>query len=63
MLIEGVTYYRYRVAFRLADNRRRRWIRWAPALQYAHEAVARELVERFGIEGIAPHSCTIRQAL
>ena len=43
LIIEGVQYHPFRVSFRLADGRRRRWRRWAPALQYAVESIKREL--------------------
>ncbi len=60
--IEGVPYYRHRVRFTLADGRVRRWVRWAPAMMSAREAVARELFETFGAVGVKPHSCTIEAA-
>lgn len=61
-IIEGVTYYRYRVRFQTAGGRRLVWIRWAPARLYALESVGRELVNRFGLRGIKPGSCTVRAA-
>lgn len=60
MIVEGVTYHRFRVRYTLSDGRRRCMTRWAPALVYAREAVLRELVERFGLEGIKANSVTIR---
>jgi hypothetical protein len=59
MIIEGVTYYRFRVRFRLVDGRRRSWVRWSPALEWARQEVGRELYESFGSDGVKPHSCTI----
>lgn len=43
MIIEGVSYSRYRITFTLADGRRRRWVRWAPGANWMCEAVRREL--------------------
>ncbi len=45
MIIEGVSYARYRVTFTLADGRRRRWLRWAPGALYLSEALKRELLD------------------
>jgi hypothetical protein len=60
LIIENVEYQRYLVTFRLSSGARRRWVRWAPAMVFAREAVARELVDRFGLDGIAPKSVSIR---
>lgn len=60
--VEGVPYQRYRVRFRLADGRRRSWVRWSPALTFARQEVGRELFETFGASGVKPHSCTIEAA-
>lgn len=60
--IEGVPYYRFRVRFRLADGRVRRWVRWAPAMMFARDAVGRELWAHFGRDGVKPHSCSIEAA-
>lgn len=60
--VEGVPYYRFRVRFRLADGRVRRWVRWAPAMMFARDAVGRELFAVFGLEGVKPHSCSIEVA-
>jgi hypothetical protein len=57
--VEGVPYYRFRVRFRLADGRRRSWVRWSPALMFARGEVGRELADRFGFDGVKPHSCSI----
>jgi len=43
MIIEGVSYSRYRVTFTLADGRRRRWLRWGPGANFMCEAIKREL--------------------
>lgn len=61
-VIEGVVYYRFEVRFQLADGRRRVWKRWAPAKMYARESVARELADRFGLNGVKPRSCSIEAA-
>ncbi len=61
MKIEGVTYHRYTIRFRLAPTGRlRRWVRWAPAKMYVRESLIREFVAR-GIEPehLTPGSCTI----
>ncbi len=60
MTVEGVTYSRYRVRFRLADGRRRSWVRWSPGRPWVYEEVGRELLERFGQSGLKPYSCVIR---
>jgi hypothetical protein len=57
--VEGVPYHRFRVRFQLADGRRRSWVRWSPGSPWVYEEVGRELADRFGLEGIKPHSCTI----
>ncbi len=58
--VEGVPYQRYTVRFRLSDGRVRRWGRWSVATgQYVYAEVGRELADRFGIDGIKPHSCSI----
>lgn len=63
MLIEGVRYGKFVVRFRLADGRRRRWIRWSPAGgQWVCGEVGRELADTFGVNGVKPHSCTIEAA-
>ena len=46
MTIEGVTYHRYRVRFRLIDGRRRLWYRWSPGEPWVFSEIARELEER-----------------
>ena len=60
MYVEGVRYYPFRIRYRLADGKRRSMKRWAPALVYMRESALRELLDRFGLEGIAPNSVTIR---
>lgn len=59
-IYEGVPYYPYRVRFKLADGRRRSWVRWAPARYYMIEAVCRELEATFGADGVKAFSCTVR---
>lgn len=62
--VEGVTYWPYRITFRMADGRRVRWVRWSPAGGYfVREELIRELVAR-GIEPehLKDGSCTIRVA-
>jgi hypothetical protein len=56
---EGVPYRRYVVTFRLADGRRRRWVRWSPGFPWVFSEVARELQDRFEPEDIAPKSVEI----
>lgn len=43
LIIEGVRYVPFQVRFRTVGGHRRRWRRWAPALQYAAESTVREL--------------------
>lgn len=62
MVVEGVRYYRFHIRFRLADGTRKRITRWAPALMYMRESLARELVDRYGSDGIAPGSVRIELA-
>jgi hypothetical protein len=62
VIIEGVTYYRFRVTFRLADGRRRRWVRWSPGPPWVRDEVGRELYERFGLSGVRERSCSITEA-
>lgn len=61
-LVEHVPYYRFRVRYTLADGKRRTMVRWSPGFPWVREEIARELVERFGLDGIAPGSVTIRSA-
>ncbi len=60
-IVEGVPYFPHVVRFRLADGRRRRWVRYSPGYPWVREEVGRELMARFGAEGVRAHSCTIRQ--
>jgi len=62
MQIEGVTYYRFAVRFTLADGRRRRRYYWSPGFPWVYDEVGQSLLNEFGLEGIKPHSCTIREA-
>ncbi len=63
MIIEGVTYHRFAVRFTLADGRRHQWVRWSPDYSLARLEAVRELIDRFGVKGIKPHSCTIKEML
>ncbi|MFZ5896432.1 MAG: hypothetical protein ACOY0T_35590 [Myxococcota bacterium] len=58
--IEGVSYYRFCIRYRLSDGRRLTMIRYSPGYPWVHEEITRELVERFGLDGIKPGSVTIR---
>ena len=62
LLIEGVPYHRFVVRFRLADGRRRRWMRWSPGGPFVYDEVGRELIDVFGRDGVAPGSVTINAA-
>lgn len=62
LLIEGVPYHRFRVRYRLASGQRRTMLRWSPGYPWVREEIARELVERFGLDGIKAGSVTIRRA-
>jgi len=62
MIIEGVPYYRFAVRFTLADGRRRRRYYWSPGFPWVYDEVGQSLLNEFGLEGIKPHSCTIREA-
>lgn len=64
MVIEGITYHRFRVRYTVTDAKsklsRRSVIRWAPAAHWAVESAARELCERYGehpvvIISVRPH--------
>ncbi len=59
--IEGVPYYRFRVRYRLADGRRRTMLRLSPGFPWVIDEITRELVERFGLEGIKAGSVTIAE--
>jgi hypothetical protein len=59
--IEGIPYYRHLIRYTLATGERRSMIRWSPGAPWVREEVARELCDRFGIEGIKPGSVTITQ--
>lgn len=59
-VIEGVTYYPFLVRFTLADGKRRRIVRWSPGDPWVRDEIGRELVERYGLEGIKERSVTIR---
>jgi len=59
--IEGVPYYRFRVRYRLADGRHRVMTRLSPGYPWVREEVCRELVERFGLEGVKAGSVSIEE--
>ncbi len=59
--IEGVRYYPFRVRYTLADGRRRSMIRWSPGPPWVREEVARELTDRFELDGIKAGSVSIRR--
>ena len=61
LFVEGVPYLRYVVSYVLASGPRRRMVRWSPGYPWVRSEIARELVDRFGDDGIRPHSVTIRQ--
>jgi hypothetical protein len=50
MIIEGISYSRYRVTFTTREGKRRRWCRWAPGANFMAESIRRELDSR----GIIP---------
>jgi len=58
--IEGVTYYRYRVAFRLVSSGRKRRTFWSPGHPWVRTEIARWLDGTYGIEAIVPQSVTFR---
>lgn len=60
--IEGVTYRRFTVRYRLASGKRRSMVRWSPGYPWIREEVARELLSRYDLEDIAPGSVTIAAA-
>lgn len=57
--VEGVPYYRFRVTIRLADGRRRRWIRCCPGITWIGGEVCRELCARFDRGQVAHGSLRI----
>lgn len=59
--VEGVDWWRHVIYYTLSDGRRRRMIRYSPGRPWVLDEVARELVDRFGVEGIKPGSVTIKQ--
>jgi hypothetical protein len=60
-IIEGVPYYPHVVTYTLATGQRRRMRRWSPGNPWVREEVARELIDRFGFEGIKQGSVSIRR--
>ena len=59
--VENVPYYKFRIRYRLATGERRTMVRWSPGFPWVRDEIGRELVERFGLEGIAPGSVTIAE--
>lgn len=59
MLIEGVRYHRYVVRYTLRTGQRRRMVRWSPGAPWVYDEIGRELLERYGADGVRPRSCTI----
>ncbi len=65
MIVEGVRYQRFRIRYTLkpgGKNDRRRMVRWSPGFPWVREEIARELVDRYGLDGIKPGSVTITEA-
>jgi len=63
--IEGVEYERFRVYYTVLEvgiSKRRRMVRWAPGFPWVYTEIARELVDRFGLDNIKPGSVTIDYA-
>ena len=61
-MVENVMYARYLVRWTTADGKRHRAIRWSPAgAAWVRGEVARELVDRFTLEGIKPSSVTVER--
>lgn len=50
MMIDGVPYSRFRISFRLASGKRRRWIRWSVGQPWIDGEIARELEETFSCD-------------
>jgi hypothetical protein len=61
-LVEGVPYYPFRVTWKTACGRRRRCVFWSPGEPWLHIEVARALDDEYGLDAIAPGSCTNRRA-
>jgi hypothetical protein len=61
-MIEGVPYYKFRIRYTLATGQHRRMVRWSPGFPYVRDEVLRELLDRFGIDGIRPGSVLITPA-
>lgn len=57
--VEGVPYYPFEVRFRLADGRRRRWVRWSPGYPWVRGEITRELAARFNDREL-PTGSTVR---
>lgn len=56
MIVEGDRYFPFVVRFRLADGRRRRWVRWSPGRPWIAAEISRELAARFGGDELHPGS-------
>lgn len=61
-VVEGVQYFPFLFEFYEAGGRRRRWIRWSPAANYARSEFTRELQERYAPHELRQGSCTMRLA-
>lgn len=60
--VEGVTYRKFIITFRLKSGKRVRWIRYAPLEMFAREQLVRELEDRdIGPDDVVPRSCSIRE--
>lgn len=62
LYIEGIPYWPFLVRYTLADGKRRRMTRRSPGEPWVYSEIGRELVDRYGVEGIKPGSVTIRRA-
>lgn len=62
-LVENVPYYRFRARYTLATGQRRSMVRWSPGFPWVRDEIGRELMDRFGLDGIKAGSVTIRQVV
>lgn len=58
--VENVPYYKFRIRYTLATGQRRSMVRWSPGFPWVIDEIGQELVDRFGEDGIADRSVTIR---
>lgn len=58
--VEGVSYTRFMARYTLSDGRRLKMVRWSPGWPWVRDEIGRELVARFGLEGIKAGSVTLR---